>query len=69
MEERHYNNKRQWECNVPIGSIVELTIDNGDGGIGVVLRNDDNFRYKIYRITHGDIILVYSFEMYVTWSP
>lgn len=69
MDPKYYNNKRNWECNVPLGSVVELTIDNGEGGTGVVLRNDSNLRYWIYRITHGDKILVYAFEMHVVWTP
>jgi hypothetical protein len=54
--------------NCPIGSIVYLTIDNGDGGIGIVLEHHKDI-CCVYRITHDDRIWVYPAECYVSWKP
>lgn len=56
------------QADIPIGSIVYLTIDNCDGGMGIVL-SKDNYTYLVYRMTHDDKIFVNSWEMHVEWIP
>jgi len=54
---------------IPQGSIIYLTIDNGDGGIAVVL-GANNYGYRVYRLPpFDDFIEVYDFECFPYWKP
>lgn len=61
--------RRIWASPVPLGSIVGLTIDNGDGGRGIVLGMSDGVYYEVYRFETWDRIRVHPVEMVVEWSP
>ena len=64
----NYHVAMKLEADIPIGSIVYLTIDNCDGGMGIVLSRD-GYMYTVYRITHDDKIVTNSWEMHVEWNP
>lgn len=69
MDYKYMNNNRMWESNVPVGSVVHLTIDNCDGSTGLVIENKNNMSYRVYRIEHDDYTEVYPFELNVIWRP
>jgi len=57
-------------AEIPIGSVVYLTIDNADGGMGIVLqRNIKHNTYLVYRLSHDDMDWYNLWEMHVDWSP
>jgi len=59
-----YKNKK-----IRIGSLVALTVDNGDGGIAVVIKKKLGGLYYVLPVGDDTLTPAFIWEMHPIWEP
>jgi len=59
-----YTNKK-----IRIGSLVALTVDNGDGGIAVVVKKKLGGMYYVLPVGDDTLTPAFIWEMHTIWEP